>query len=145
MCIRDRLESSERLVKLESRDSDNRFTTIEMLELEKSLLASADRLSRDKKHKSKTDIVAKVLLQFPTIRGEQAEAVRHITLKSNAVSCINGMAGTGKTFLLKVARSVWEKQGFEVIGTSLAAKACQVLEEGSGIKGAHLHLSLIHI
>ena len=49
------------------------------------------------------------------------------------------MAGTGKTYLLGVARRVWEQQGFHVLGTSLAATAAKRLEGGSGIASTHLH------
>ncbi|MBX3438894.1 MAG: AAA family ATPase [Planctomycetaceae bacterium] len=51
----------------------------------------------------------------------------------------------GKTFLLQVAREVWESAGRDVIGTALAAKAAQTLEEGSGISSLHLHSLLREI
>ena len=83
--------------------------------------------------------------QLSTLRPEQSEAASHIVSGIDRVACVNGMAGTGKTFLLGVANQLWKESGYQVLGTALAAKAACGLEEGSGITSIHLHSLLNQI
>ncbi len=64
---------------------------------------------------------------------EQVEAVRHITADS-AIAAVVGIAGTGKSTLLSVARLAWEGDGRRVLGAALAGKAAEALTGSSGIR-----------
>ena len=57
----------------------------------------------------------------------------------NDLACVNGVAGSGKTYMLKVANEVWQAAGFNAVGTTLAAKAAKTLESDSGIHSTHIH------
>ncbi|MEM8539637.1 MAG: AAA family ATPase [Pseudomonadota bacterium] len=63
---------------------------------------------------------------------EQVQAIDHV-LSANQMSNVVGLAGTGKSTLLSVAREAWEKQGYRVHGAALAGKAADSLESSSGI------------
>lgn len=121
------------------------FTTREMLAIEARLLETVDRLRNAKAELPNETGAKNVLYRYETLRAEQEHAVRHITIGRDGIACVNGMAGTGKTFLLQVAREIWEASGKDVLGTALAAKAAQTLEEGSGISSVHLHSLLRQI
>ena len=41
-----------------------------------------------------------------------------------------------RAFTLKVCNTIWTESGYEVVGTTLAAKIASELEEGTGIKVA---------
>lgn len=70
-----------------------------------------------------------------TLSDEQSNAVRFLTSMGNgSIRVLEGDAGTGKTTALSVAREVWEKGGYKVIGTSLAGKAVEELRSGSDIR-----------
>src|SRR5205807_9829764 len=69
---------------------------------------------------------------------EQKQALRHVTQAKNSIQVVSGMAGTGKTSMLRAAREAFEKEGFQVIGACLSGKAAQGLEEGAGIKSMTL-------
>ena len=55
-----------------------------------------------------------------------------MTQAKNSIQVISGMAGTGKTSMLRGVREAFEKEGFQVIGACLSGKAAQGLEEGPG-------------
>ncbi|MEM0924591.1 MAG: MobF family relaxase [Planctomycetota bacterium] len=133
------LSTSSELVKL--RDDScgvKTFTTRSMLAIEKRMLETA-RILRDRSILAlRPETVNDALSQFPSLRAEQIEAIRYMTAGSN-IACVNGVAGSGKTFMLRVANECWQSAGYRVIGTALSAKASRGLEEGSGIFSSHIH------
>ena len=81
-----------------------------------------------------------------TLNAEQKHALFSITGgNESSINVVSGMAGTGKTTLLRSAREVWEAAGYEVRGAALAAVAAQGLQEGAGIKSETLHSTLFGI
>lgn len=130
---------SPSVVRLTDQDEKPRFTTQEMLTVETRMLRRVEDSRENSSHALSGESVAEVLRSFKTLSAQQREAVRHITLGEDSVSCVNGLAGTGKTFMLSIAREAWEREGFRVLGVALAAKAAQALEDGSGIESTHLH------
>jgi len=93
----------------------------------------------------KAAVIDEALGRYPTIRDEQAKAVRFIAEGRDSIHCVNGLAGTGKTFSLQVARECFEQSGFHVLGTALSANAAKALQEGSGIESLHLHKLLFEL
>ncbi len=59
--------------------------------------------------------------------------VERLTTSGDGVQVVVGAAGTGKTYALSVAREVWERAGFRVLGAALAARAAGELQDGAGI------------
>ncbi|MCT9515821.1 relaxase domain-containing protein [Acinetobacter baumannii] len=117
-----------------------RFTTQTQLILEQKLLDQA----RNRQHETMHQIlVSPTLIEQSKLTVEQQRAFEHITTESGGVKLMQGMAGTGKGYLLGVAHLAWEQKGFKVRGTALAAKACQGLQESTRIPSQTLH-SLIH-
>ena len=80
--------------------------------------------------------LARAIAAKPTLRGEQVEAVRHITQFAGRVQCVCGWAGSGKTFMLDTARLAWEADGYTVYGSALSGKAAKGLSKGENIKSA---------
>lgn len=117
-----------------------RFTTQTQLALEQRLLDQAKHRKYETQHQI---VVDPVLIEHANLTKEQKLALGHITTQSGGVKIIQGMAGTGKGYLLGVAHLAWEQQGFKVRGAALAAKASQGLQESTQIPSQTLH-SLIH-
>lgn len=136
------IESSKELVRLNDKSGVRAFTTKTMLEIEKQMLKRADRLSKLTSHPVNKSAVERAIAEAETVRPQQAMCIREIALGADLVSVV-GVAGSGKTFALGVARNALERSGYSVIGTALASKAAKGLENGSGIKSIHLH-SLLH-
>jgi Ti-type conjugative transfer relaxase TraA len=110
----------------------DRFTTQEMLDLEKKMVSIALEKAEDHIHLVDVATREKVLARS-TLTEEQAIAYKHITGGAD-IACVTGFAGTGKSYMLGVAREAWEKQGFEVHGMTLSGKAAENLQASSGIE-----------
>jgi conjugative relaxase-like TrwC/TraI family protein len=119
-----------------TRRQTERFTTREMLEIERNILDQALARQDESSHVVSCQ---DVLIKYSTLSGEQSHALMHITEEVGAVKAVCGLAGTGKSFMLRAAKESWEASNFTVIGAALAGKAAQSLEDGSGIKSQTLH------
>lgn len=73
---------------------------------------------------------------------EQAAALHHMSGK-DGVSLVEGMAGTGKSTMMKAASEAWQEAGYQVRGAALAGKAADGLEQGAGIKSQTVHSLLM--
>lgn len=69
---------------------------------------------------------------------EQRQAIRTLTRKGSGIRALEGWAGTGKTAMLRVAREIWEKGGYKVIGVAVPGKATDELQNGSGIQSCKI-------
>ena len=76
--------------------------------------------------------VDKALRNGPLTQG-QKEAVKLILSEKDRVVGVQGFAGTGKTTMLKRARALLEKRGFEVRGLAPSASAARTLDAEAGI------------
>ncbi len=63
---------------------------------------------------------------------EQHNALHHI-LGDNQFACVVGLAGSGKSTMLKTAHAAWKMKGLIVHGAALAGKAADGLQSASGI------------
>jgi conjugative relaxase-like TrwC/TraI family protein len=133
--VKEALARSPDIVCLGRAKGEIRFTTREMLALEKKMLDQIEKLkglpSKPLSEKTISSVEAE-------LSDEQKLALRHLTQTDGKVQVVSGMAGTGKTSMLRATREAFEKEGFEVIGTCLSGKAAQGLEEGAGIKSSTL-------
>ena len=81
--------------------------------------------------------VDKALRNGPLTHG-QREAVKLILSEKDRVVGVQGYAGTGKTRMLKRARALFEKRGYEVRGLAPSASAARTLEAEAGIESETL-------
>jgi len=125
----------------DDRRGQARFSSEEMVELERRLLTQALDRKEEPGHCLPKTTVDTVLTRR-TLSPEQETAVRHLTEQLGGVSCMVGMAGTGKSYALDAARAAWESHGFQVVGTALSGKAAQGLQASAKIPSTTLHALL---
>jgi Ti-type conjugative transfer relaxase TraA len=115
----------------------HRYTTREMLEIERGTLTRAKRLADDTLYRVDRAATEAAINTRP-LSEEQRTALEHLTAPSR-LSVLEGLAGTGKSHLLGAAREAWEASGYEVRAAALAGKAAKGLQESSGIRAQTLH------
>ena len=150
------IQNPKKFVTLGARKGVMRYSTEEVLEVERSLIESADKLHKSYFKPIDEEHVSKILQNphHPGVKGmkgrleaklglfgegirlneEQSAALRDLTQDEGRIKFLNGLAGTGKTTLLSAMREAYERQGYRVIGCSVAGVAAQGLQEGAGVE-----------
>lgn len=140
-----KVEASPELVRLgqDGRGRD-RFTTREMLDIERRMEGAAAELGGRTTHGVALERRQAALAGAdgrngvsPGLGEEQRHAYGHVT-RSRDLSVVVGYAGTGKSTMLGVARAAWEAEGYRVRGAALSGIAAEGLEAGSGIRSRTL-------
>lgn len=121
------------------------FTTPEMLELEKDMLSRAENSRTRTQHQAVDLVVNQAIKDNPHLRQEQKAAIEHITRGKGSIAAVSGMAGTGKTTILKVAAEIWKQSGFTPRGIALSGKAADGLQTEAGIESATIAKTLFDI
>ena len=110
-----------------------RYTTREMLQIEGSALLRAQQMAQAAAYPAAVTAGGNRVLS-----DEQRAAHAHLVAPSR-LSVLEGLAGTGKSYVLGAARETWEASGFEVRAAALAGKAASGLAASSGIRAQTLH------
>ncbi|WP_122050952.1 Ti-type conjugative transfer relaxase TraA [Asaia bogorensis] len=113
-----------------------RFSSREMVAVEQRLEAASLALGQRQAHAVPVGL-RRAAMGRNDLGEEQALALGEVT-RSRDLSVVVGYAGTGKSTMLGVARSVWETAGYRVRGAALSGIAAEGLEAGSGIESRTL-------
>ncbi len=132
-----KVKTAEELIAL-GRDErgETRYTTREMLSLERSLLERGGRLAHSRGHQVSAAHREQVLADG-RLSAEQREAFEHVTGGADLTAVV-GVAGAGKSTMLESARRAWEAEGLTVKGAALSGIAAENLEHSSGISSRTL-------
>jgi Ti-type conjugative transfer relaxase TraA len=115
---------------------EDRFTSREMIEVEKRLERATVRLEAGRRHgmdeQHRKLALARAEMCGLVLSSEQRSAFDHVT-KGQGLGAVVGYSGTGKSAMLGVARDAWESASYSVRGVALSGIAAENLEGGSGI------------
>ena len=111
-----------------------RFSTPEMLETERRLVAAAVERSGTGVAVATAGAVARAIENRPYLSDEQARMVTTVASGGDGVVLVVGRPGAGKTTALGACREAWEASGHRVVGCALAAETARTLQRESGIE-----------
>ena len=94
----------------------DRFSTPELLELERHLVDGATKRAGEPCAVVRPELVRQVLDRHSTAGEDQAAMVRDLTQGGASVAVVVGRAGSGKTWALGLAREAFELDGYQVLG-----------------------------
>ncbi len=128
------LDKNENIIKLDEKS----YTTLEIANLERKIV---DQVLDGR---GKIEGVQELQIQSGIHHYEankgfkltdcQKKAVLHVFKSENCIIAIQGDAGTGKTTMLDVVRTIAEKENKEIVGLSFTGKAASEIEQASQIK-----------
>ncbi|HYT27157.1 MAG TPA: AAA family ATPase, partial [Actinomycetota bacterium] len=95
-----------------------RYSTPELLERERELVAAATQRREQGCAQVRPDVVRSVLDRHATAGEDQAAMVEDVTRSGAGVSVVVGRAGSGKTWALGLAREAFELDGHRVLGAA---------------------------
>jgi conjugative relaxase-like TrwC/TraI family protein len=122
-----------------------RWTTFELLDIERRALDTAHCLLAAGTAVCRQDTVLAALRTAPSLSEEQVAAVVQMTTSGNGVDVLTAPAGAGKTFVFASAREAWERAGCRVIGAAHTGVAADELEMAAGIASTTIARLLIAI
>ena len=121
------------VVAVGERAGEPRYTTRELLRVERDLLMRAERRRGEGSGRAEAADVEVALAERPTLTTEQAELVAALTRGGDGVQVVRAPAGAGKTFALDAAREAWQRSGVPVLGCALSARAASELRDQAAI------------
>lgn len=107
-----------------------KYTTIEVLLEEKRCLALADNIQKKNAFK-----ISGKAEQFASNLTDEQRTAFHNILNGSRLSCIEGYAGTGKSYLLVALKDAYEKEGYTVRAFGPDSETAKVLMD-KGFKTA---------
>ena len=141
------------VVPLGTRRGEDQYTTRTVIGQEKALLADAEKSAARREHAVSPRSLAKALKAFPDRgvspddadrnKGQRA-AVEAVT-QASGLTVLSGIAGAGKTTVLRTCRELWERSGYRVTGMALGGVAAKRLEQQSGIESETLAMRLLQL
>jgi len=96
----------------------DRFSTPELLTLERQLVDAATRRAGERCAVVQPEVVRQALDRHQTAGEDQAAMVGDLTRGGAGVAVVVGRAGSGKTWALGLAREAFELDGYQVLGTA---------------------------
>jgi hypothetical protein len=106
------------LVGRDARLGVERYSTPELLECERRLVAAAVERRETECGQARPEVVRAVLDRHPTAGPDQAAMVEDVTRSGAGVSLVVGRAGSGKTWALGLAREALELDGYRMLGAA---------------------------
>ena len=132
--LKTALSESKDIIHLQN----NAYTTFEIVEMERGIINQAfsghNQLQGMKLTTARAGIMDYEIDKGFKLTDGQREAVMHVLGSNDRILAIQGDAGTGKTTMLDVVRTISEKQqSQEVVGLSFTGKAASEIESASKI------------
>lgn len=138
--LQEALDNNQSVIKLNAKE----YTTIEIVEMENKIVNQVidgrEKLNSMDQSKVQDGIKGYENAKGFSLTDGQKQSVEHIMSSTDRIIAIQGDAGTGKTTMLDVVRTIVDKENsnsenkVEVVGLSFTGKAASEIEDASQIQ-----------
>lgn len=125
----------------DTRKFSGSYTIQKVIKEESSILRNAERLIKRNTFKIDFDVDSEKFSKH--LNNEQKEAFKRV-IESCDLSCINGLAGTGKSTLLVSLKDLYESNGYTVRGFGPDSATSSVLEQKGFTGSENIHRFLFN-
>lgn len=142
VALADRLVADDAVAMLSegSPGRAGRYSTEQLLTLEREALAIAERGRNAEAPKISTDVAELALARStPRLSGEQEQYVRAAATSSERIVCVVGVAGAGKTTATRCLAEALAHRGLPVLGAAPSGAAARTLGDATGIPTFTVH------
>lgn len=139
--LADRFVASTRVVAVspsgvvrpdQRRSAQQRWTTVDLANIEKRLLHQAESGVVSPDHRIGHDVVADVVARRPELSDEQARMVDTVCRSDRFVLPVEGRPGAGKTYATEAIVAAHVDAGVPILGCAVSAAAASELEAQAG-------------
>lgn len=127
------LENSPLLIRLGEEQGTARYTTRSMWGLESKLIRDVEAM-RTRQGAAIDPERIEAVVEGAALQGEQADAARMLLGEGGSIRCVAGVAGAGKTTVLRPVAEALKAAGYEVLGGALSGAAKEQLASSTGIR-----------
>jgi conjugative relaxase-like TrwC/TraI family protein len=139
-----RLPGLERLEQDEAPGRPARFTTRELLAIERDALELALAASDVDAPRPDKTILARLIMESGRgLTGDQGMLVHEASRRRGRVLCVAGTAGAGKTTALRVLAEAYRESEVPVLGAAPSGRAADELQAATGVQSSTLHRLLL--
>ncbi|NEP11593.1 MAG: relaxase domain-containing protein [Symploca sp. SIO2C1] len=133
----------EQAVVLGERKGETQYSTQAMIDLEREMMSKVTGLKEQPAFSVRESTVLEVISERKSagipLRQEQEEAVWYLARGEGKVKVLTGVPGAGKTEVLGVLKTIFEREGYRVIGVALQGRTAEDLERKTGAKSETIH------
>lgn len=138
------VEQSQEIKYLGRRDGEKCFTTKQMWKLEQENMEMINTLTFTPGLAVSEKSKEKALKSNPKLSQEQLDVFRETVSRPGSLAVIGGVAGSGKSTVMKAIVEAYEQEGMRVLGVSLSGAAAQNLQEKTGAECTTIARTLFH-
>ena len=131
--VRNELKS-ERVQRVGQTSRDVFYSRTDLIQAEETAAKILDKLSSTKRHVVSNRIYSKVIYQNNHLTDEQKSALKTITQARGNIVTLSGIAGAGKSTVIRPAAEMYAQAGYQVIGLAPTNKVAKALEASTGMK-----------
>lgn len=112
---------------------ERRYTTPALVAAETNVMTRFQAGLRNGTAIVPAETIAHTLQAEPDLGADQRQAITKLCRSGHQLQCLNGPAGTGKTYALRLAAQAWHHAGYRVIGAAVQGTAAENLERHTHI------------
>ncbi|MFO0941535.1 MAG: MobF family relaxase [Pirellulales bacterium] len=139
------LQHSQELMPIQRERGPVIFTTQTMWKAEEEIREGLDKLKATPGLAVSTNVQASVLQKHSKLTEEQQAAVKHILTSEGSISCMTGVAGSGKSTALAAVVAAYKLEGRRTIGIAMAGAAADNLQQKTGAESRTVASFLYHL